>query len=65
MGWTVRMNGKGRILIPSEVRNRLGLRKGRILSVDIVDSKIVLTMLETEAVEDSGHNELRSFLSRQ
>jgi AbrB family looped-hinge helix DNA binding protein len=50
MGWIVRSNGKGRIVIPREVRNRLGLGKNSILTLEIRDNEVVLTApLDLEA----------------
>jgi AbrB family looped-hinge helix DNA binding protein len=39
---TVRVSGKGQVVIPKSVRDRLGLRAGDELSVNVQDGKIVL-----------------------
>jgi AbrB family looped-hinge helix DNA binding protein len=39
---TVRVSGKGQVVIPKGVRDRLGLRAGDELSVNVQDGKIVL-----------------------
>ena len=42
MDETVRVSGKGQVVIPKAVRDRLGLRAGDELSVGVQDGKIVL-----------------------
>jgi AbrB family looped-hinge helix DNA binding protein len=42
LGETVRLSGKGQVVIPKGVRDRLGLRAGDELSVRVQDGKIVL-----------------------
>ena len=64
MGWIVRLNGKGRIVIPGEVRDRLGIKKGDSLVLDIKDNEIVLTMLETKEKKNTNHNQLANFLKK-
>ncbi len=57
------MNGKGRILIPSDVRNMLGLKRGDSLYVEIRGNDIVLKTLRVEPVEKSPAENLKEFLS--
>jgi len=64
MGWIVRLNGKGRIVIPGEVREKLGLRKGDSLVLDIRDNEIVLIILETKEMKNTNHNQLANFLKK-
>jgi len=63
MGWIVRLNGKGRIVIPGEVREKLGIKKGDNLVLDIRDDEIVLAILREKKAENSGKEHLKSFLS--
>jgi len=63
MGWIVRLNGKGRIVIPGEVREKLGLRKGDSLVLDINDNVIMLMALEGKKPSTSGRDDLKDFLS--
>jgi len=63
MGWIVKLNGKGRIVIPREVRGKLGLSKGDSLVLDIRGGEIVLTILREKKAENSGKEHLKSFLS--
>jgi len=64
MGWIVRLNGKGRIVIPGEVREKLGIKKGDNIVLDIRDNEIVLTMLDTKATQNANHNHLVNFLKK-
>ncbi len=59
------MNGKGRILIPSEVRNRLGLKSGDSLYVEIQGNDIVLRTLGIESAEKPKTEGLKEFLSEE
>jgi len=63
MGWIVRLNGKGRIVIPGEVREKLGLRKGDSLVLDINDNVIMLMVLEEKKSSTLGKDNLKDFLS--
>jgi len=63
MGWIVRLNGKGRIVIPREVREKVGLRKGSILTLEIKDNAIVLSSHYTIANEKPAKEKLKEFLT--
>lgn len=43
MSFPVRLDGTGRIVLPSEVRRRLNLRPGSKLNVEVVAERIQLT----------------------
>jgi AbrB family looped-hinge helix DNA binding protein len=43
MAWIVKVDAKGRIVIPNEVRDKLGLKKGASLTLDIQESEIILS----------------------
>jgi len=43
------VNKKGRIILPKEVREQLGIRRGMMLKLEIIDGKIVLTPVRTLA----------------
>jgi AbrB family looped-hinge helix DNA binding protein len=44
--WRIRLSGKGQIVIPAEVRSKLGLKKSSILTLRLEDRKIVIEPLE-------------------
>ena len=46
LSFIVVVDDKGRIYFPSEVRRRLGLRKGSRLRASIEDNKLILTAEE-------------------
>jgi len=43
--WKTRLSSKGQVVIPAEVRLKLGLKKGDIFLVKIEDKKIILEPL--------------------
>jgi len=43
------VNKKGGIILPKEVREQLGIRRGMMLKLEIIDGKIVLTPVRTLA----------------
>jgi len=47
MGWIVRLDEKGRIVIPQEVRIKLNLEIGTILRVSVEDASVVLEKVES------------------
>jgi len=63
MGWIVRLNGKGRIVIPGEVREKLGLKKGDNLILEISGNEIVLHPYDMKATESLKKDDLKDFLS--
>ena len=64
MGWIVRLNGKGRIVIPREVREKLGLMKGNSLVLDIKGDEIVLTLFPRKSTKGGKEDNFLDFLSR-
>lgn len=42
VGVVVRIDSKGRVLVPKSVREALGIREGGLLRVSVIDGKIVL-----------------------
>jgi len=43
--WKTRLSSKGQVVIPAEVRLKLGLKKGDVFLVKIEDKKIILEPL--------------------
>jgi len=43
------VNKKGGIVLPKEVREQLGMKRGMMLKLEIIDGKIALTPLRTLA----------------
>jgi len=43
------VNKKGGVVLPKEVREQLGIKRGMMLKLEIVDGKIVLTPVRTLA----------------
>ena len=43
------VNKKGGIVLPKEVREQLGIKRGMMLKLEIIDGKIVLTPVKTLA----------------
>jgi AbrB family looped-hinge helix DNA binding protein len=39
---TTTLSSKGQIVIPSEIRRKLGLPEGAVISCEVVDGKIIL-----------------------
>ena len=39
---TTTLSSKGQVVIPSEIRRKLGLPEGAIISCEVIDGKIVL-----------------------
>jgi len=64
MGEVVEIDSKGRIVIPSSIRNKLGLSAGTALVVDIKGDEIVLSQIATEVVNQVKPDDLKDFLSR-
>jgi len=64
MRWIVRLNGKGRIVIPGEVREKLGIKKGDNLILEINGNEIVLFPYGTKAKENLKKDDLKDFLSK-
>ena len=62
MGWIVRLDEKGRLVIPNEVREKVGIKKGEDLVLEIKNENIILTKLNSRITEDTKKNELREFL---
>ena len=48
----VKLEGRGRIVIPSKVRKLLGLREGSILILEVKDGKILLIPKKKVSVDD-------------
>lgn len=48
----VRVDGQGRIVIPSEIRRSLGIREGGRLRLRVYGSKIVLERLSEEGLDE-------------
>ena len=65
MGWIARVNGKGRISIPRDLRNKLGLEKGTLVVLEVNDGMLVVSKLSQEQSKSKAQAEdkLRSFLS--
>jgi len=58
MGWIIKLDEKGRIVIPSELRIRLGVKE------DVAENKVVLARFEEHAIEDDRDESIQDFLSR-
>jgi len=63
MGEVVEVDSKGRIVIPSSIRNKFGLSEGTQLVIEIGDDKIVLSNIPNKATNQAKENSLRDFLS--
>jgi len=48
----VKLEGRGRIVIPSKVRKLLGLKEGSILTLEVKDGKILLIPKKKVSVDD-------------
>lgn len=62
MGEVVEMDNKGRIAIPSSIRNRFGLNEGAHLVVETRDDEIVVCKIHREAAGLAKENERASSL---
>lgn len=62
MGWVVKMDEKGRVVIPAEVRNKLGLKRGYAIILELKDSQLVLSLLE-DVFTEQQNNQLKDFIS--
>lgn len=65
MGWITRLNGKGRLVIPGQVRERLGLERGDNLVLEIKGNEIVLYTYAAKVMENSKKDDLEDFLSKK
>jgi len=63
MGEVVEMDSKGRVVIPSEIRNKLGLSETSTLVVDIRGEEIVLHGISKQFVMESETDNLTDFLT--
>lgn len=65
MGWIVKLDEKGRIVIPRDVRDKLGLKEGDTLTLDVQEDIITLSRLETGRLVqvNEAEHELKHFLS--
>ncbi|MFQ5951150.1 MAG: AbrB/MazE/SpoVT family DNA-binding domain-containing protein [Candidatus Geothermarchaeales archaeon] len=66
MNEVVRMNGKGRVLIPKDARLSLGLSRGSVLTVRVKDGNIILEPLNSRREEKVAKQkgDLEEFLLR-
>lgn len=63
MGEVVEVDSKGRIVIPSSIRSKLGLEKGTSLQAEVRGDEIVLSKIVAEAEQvESEANSLKGFL---
>ncbi len=65
MGWIVKLDEKGRIVIPRDLRDKLGLKEGDALTLDVKENNITLSGPETGRLlqADESEDTLRDFLS--
>jgi AbrB family looped-hinge helix DNA binding protein len=65
MGEVVETDSKGRIVIPSSIRNKFGLDKGSQLLIESRDNEIVLSQIVPKALEKTNTqtDSLKGFLS--
>jgi len=64
MGEIVEMDSKGRIVIPSSIRNKFGLSDGVHLVIEIRGDEIVVCKIHGAAAESVKENDLDDFLLR-
>jgi AbrB family looped-hinge helix DNA binding protein len=62
MGEIVEVDSKGRIVIPSSIRNKLGLSEGTTLVVEVKGDEVVLSRILTESPARDKENSLKDFL---
>jgi len=65
MGWVVKMDEKGRVVIPVEVREKFGLQRGTYLILEARGNQLVLFAYDQAATEISPENGFKGFLSRK
>jgi len=63
MGWIVKVDDKGRIVIRREVRDKLALKTGDNLVAEVRDSEFVLQLPQPPERKQLDYDELRDFLS--
>jgi len=59
----VEVDSKGRIVIPCEIRDKLGLSESSILVVDIRGDEIVVHRVYEQSVKELESDNLKSFLT--
>ena len=52
MGYYVTVDEKGRITIPKEVREKLGVKEGTRVEIEVEGGKIVITVKKRMTVDD-------------
>jgi AbrB family looped-hinge helix DNA binding protein len=63
MGWILKMDEKGRVVIPREVRGELGLQRGTNLILEVRDNELILLTHDKAVTENSAKNGFKDFLS--
>jgi len=62
MSWTVKLDSKGRILIPKELRETLRVETGETILVELQGDLVILKSLQIKKPEDSNVDKLQLFL---
>lgn len=44
----IRVDNAGRILLPAQTRKFLGIEKGKLIKMELVDNKVIITRVEEE-----------------
>ena len=60
MGEIVKIDEKGRIVIPVEIRDKMGLKKGDNLTLDVKDIRLILSPIRTD-IPDLKENNSSTF----
>jgi AbrB family looped-hinge helix DNA binding protein len=57
----VRVNEKGRIVIPKDIREKLGIKEKQLLKISVVEDKIVLELIKDIADRYYGVFEVKKW----
>jgi transcriptional pleiotropic regulator of transition state genes len=59
-----KVDALGRVVLPAEMRKQLGIDRGDLVAISIVDDRVILEKIEARCVFCSGSTDLREFAEK-